>query len=86
MYRTQIQLTDSQVRALKELSAAMNKSVAQLIREAVASLLRSTHRVVRDTLRRRAIEAPGKFHSGLPDLAVRHDDYLSDTYADDDLR
>ena len=86
MNRTQIQLTDSQVRGLKEMSAAENKSMAQLMREAVDALLRSTHRVDRDAVKQRAIEATGRFHSGTKDLAVNHDDYLAGAYTDDDLR
>jgi hypothetical protein len=86
MNRTQIQLTDAQVKALKEVSASENKSMAQLIREAVDALIRSSHRPDSVAVRQRAIEAAGKFHSGVPDLAVHHDDYLSESYADDDLR
>ena len=86
MNRTQIQLTDAQARALKHLSSEQNKSIAQLIREAVDALLRSSRLPAEDDLRRRAIQAAGTFHSGVPDLAARHDDYLSESYADGHLR
>jgi len=86
MNRTQIQLTDSQVRALKELSVAENKSMAELIREAVDGLLRSSLRMDREAIKRRAIAAAGQFRSGVSDLAANHDSYLSEAYVDDDLR
>jgi len=85
MNRTQIQLTESQIRRLKEMSAAENKSMAQLIREAVDALLCSIHRVDREAVKQRAIDAAGRFHSGVKDLVVHHDDYLAGAYADDDL-
>jgi len=86
MNRTQIQLTDSQTRALKDLSAAENKSMAELIRQAVDALLRNSQRADPDEQRRRAIAAAGQFSSGVADLAADHDRYLSGAYADDDLR
>ena len=86
MKRTQIQLTDAQLRALKERSAAENKSMAGLIREAVDALLRSSLRVDREAVKRRAIAAAGQFHSGVSDLAANHDRYLGEVYAGDDLR
>lgn len=85
MNRTQIQLTNEQTRALKDLSVQQNKSMAQLIREAIDTLLRSRHLPARDDLRRRAIQAAGRFRSGVPDLATRHDDYLAESYGDGDL-
>jgi predicted DNA-binding protein len=85
MNRTQIQLTNEQTRALKDLSVQQNKSMAQLIREAIDTLLRSRHLPAQDDLRRRAIQAAGRFRSGVPDLATRHDDYLAESYGDGDL-
>lgn len=86
MNRTQIQLTDAQLRALKERSAAENKSMAQLIREAVDELLRTSHRPDRDAVRQRAIAAAGQFRSGVSDLAANHDRHLAEAYSNDDLR
>jgi len=85
MHRTQIQLSDEQTRALRDLSVQHNKSVAQLIREAIDEFLRSRHMPAGDEPRRRAIQAAGRFHSGVPDLATRHDDYLAESYGDGDL-
>jgi len=86
MYRTQIQLTESQVRALKDMSATQNKSMAELIRQAIDILLRSSGEVDLEERKRRAIAAAGRFHSGLGDFSTNHDDYLSEAYQNDNLR
>jgi hypothetical protein len=86
MNRTQIQLTDSQFKALKELSAAENKSMAELIRQAVDSLLHNQPRPGPDKLKQRAIAIAGQFHSGVQDLSTNHDRYLGEAFSDDDLR
>jgi len=86
MYRTQIQLTESQARALKELAAARNKSMAELIRQAVDILLRNATAIDHEERKRRAIAAAGRFRSGMPDLSTEHDRYLSEAYADGPAR
>ena len=86
MYRTQVQLTESQVRALKDMSATQNKSMAELIRQAIDILLRRSGEVDREERKRRAIAAAGRFHSGLGDFSTSHDDYLSEAYQNDNLR
>jgi predicted DNA-binding protein len=75
--RTQVQLTEERVRALKALSARTGLSVAELIRRSLAPLLESM--VTEDDERyRRAIAAAGRFRSGQADLAVEHDRYLAE--------
>jgi hypothetical protein len=86
MVRTQIQLTESQIQALKDMAAAHNKSMAELIRQAVDMLLRNSSEIDREERKRRAVAAAGKFHSGLGDLSVDHDRHLSEAYQHDDLR
>jgi Arc/MetJ-type ribon-helix-helix transcriptional regulator len=86
VHRTQVQLTESQVRALKDLAADQNKSVAELIRQAVDILLQRSGKVDREEQKRRAIAAAGRFHSGLADVSTRHDEYLSEAYQNDDIR
>lgn len=86
MYRTQVQLTESQVQALKDMSATQKKSMAELIRQAVDILLRSSGEVDREERKRRAIAAAGRFHSGLGDISTSHDDYLGEAYQNDNLR
>ena len=80
MKRTQIQLSDEQVRALKEEAAARGVSMAQLIRQAVdrftATSGGGTDR------RRRAISSVGGFRSGRSDISARHDDELPEAFAE----
>ena len=81
MIRTQILLTEEQARALRELAIEEGKSMAELIRLSVDTLLRS--RVVLDSEERkqRALRVIGRYTSGLNDLALDHDRYLEESYA-----
>jgi hypothetical protein len=81
MIRTQIQLTEEQSQALREMAAREKVSVAELIRRAVNSLLQS-ETISMEERRRRAIAAVGRFHSGISDLAERHDEYLAEAYGE----
>lgn len=80
MVRTQIQLTEKQARALKELASRRDVSVAELVRQAVDLLLESEPYTDMDERRRRAIAAAGRFRSGQKDVSERHDDYLVGAY------
>jgi hypothetical protein len=73
MKRMQIQLTEEQVEALRERGRAAHQPIAAVIREAVDALIAAGQRSMRHE---RAVAAIGGFHSGLGDLAERHDDYL----------
>jgi len=77
MIRTQIQLEETQYRALKELAARQRTSVAELIRRAVENLLETSDWVSEEERRRRAIAAAGRFRSGVGDIAEKHDEYLA---------
>ena len=78
MIRTQIQITSEQARALKRLAAKEGKSVAELIRISVDNMLRGGGIKDQIDLRRRALEAAGKF-SGPENLAADHDNFLIET-------
>ncbi len=80
MIRTQIQLTEEQSEALKQMAEQEGKSVAELVRMGVDQLIRSHQAVDRQELLRRALEAAGKFHSGDPDLAAQHDRYAAQAF------
>ena len=80
MIRTQIQLTPEQARALKQLAAREEKSVAELIRISVDALVRSGGAKDEQQLRRNAIAAAGKLH-GPTDLAANHDRHLAEAYS-----
>ena len=80
MVRTQIQLTETQARGLKDLAAFRGTSMADLVREAVDQLLSATG-PSQDDLRARARASAGRFGSGLPDLAADHDRYLLEAFS-----
>jgi hypothetical protein len=73
--RTQIQLTEEQMSALKEAAARRGASVAELVRSGVDAVLRESGPSDFDRWAR-AAGASGRFSSGTPDLARRHDDHL----------
>lgn len=77
MVRTQIQITSEQARALKQLAAREGKSVAELIRISLDSMLRAGGIKDQETLRHKAIAAAGKLN-GPENLASNHDDFLAE--------
>ena len=80
MVRTQIQLTEEELAVLKDLAADRNMSMAALVREAVALLLKSRREVSRGEVRRRAAAFAGRLSSAEGDVSTRHDDYLAEAY------
>ena len=80
MIRTQIQLTEDQAKALKNIAASRRVSVARLIRQAVDTMIESSPPADLEERRRRAMDIIGKFHSGKHDVSKKHDDYLLDAY------
>jgi hypothetical protein len=80
MIRTQIQLTDEQARLLRELTAEEGRSVGDPVRDGVKPLLRAHRRIDREAPKRRSLEALGRFHSGVPDLGLAHDQQLDDPF------
>jgi hypothetical protein len=77
MTRTQIQLTDRQVRALRQLAAVQGRSMADLVRGSVDALLVQAAVDDHDARRARALRAVGRFRSGVRDLSSRHDRHLA---------
>ncbi|MDP2755160.1 MAG: ribbon-helix-helix protein, CopG family [Nitrospirota bacterium] len=82
MIRTQIQLTENQAETIRKIAKSRHLSVAELIRQAVDNLIRSTVLVDIEERRKRAIEAAGRFSSGLSDLSAEHDKYLEEAFSD----
>jgi Arc/MetJ-type ribon-helix-helix transcriptional regulator len=80
MRKTQVQLSEAQVRAIKALAAAQNKSVAEVIRQAVDIFLSSANAVDVEERKRRALAAAGRFHSGTDTLSTDHDRHLVEAY------
>ena len=80
MVRTQVQLTEEQLGALRRISADKNRSVADLVREGVKLYLEAQRRPPREELVRRALSVVGKFSSGRGDVSENHDRYLADAF------
>lgn len=77
MAQTQIELTDEEIVALKELAKKREISLPELIHEGIGNLLRSAKPDAVEQ-RQRALAIVGRFRSGLRDLSTRHDDYLAE--------
>lgn len=77
MERTQISLTQAQMRRLRRASVQRGVSMAHLVREAVDAYVPDVE-ADRDALVRRALAAAGRFSSGRDDIGERHDDYLAE--------
>ena len=81
MVSIQVQLTEGQVAALKNLSLTRGVSIAELIRQAT-DLVIGTPQVSDPKSRRdRALTAFGCFNSGRQDLAEHHDAYVAEASA-----
>ncbi|MGD0296303.1 MAG: ribbon-helix-helix domain-containing protein [Bryobacteraceae bacterium] len=80
MVRTQIQLDEKQLQALRQASSETGRSIADLVREGVELYLKSQRRPSREEQVRRALAASGKFASGTTDTSARHDHYLAQAF------
>lgn len=76
----EIQFTEEQVQALREVARNEGCSIAAVVREAVSRRLSRRDRASREKLIRRARASMGKFRSGVRDLAENHDRYLEDAF------
>jgi hypothetical protein len=81
MIRTQVQLTEKQVRELKRIAAARGTSLAEVVRDAVDGAIRAGGVAVdREEMVNRALSIVGRFRSGIRDTSVRHDKYLGEAF------
>jgi hypothetical protein len=80
MIRTQVQLTETQMRILKELAHQEQVSVAELTRRALDYWLQSMNALPDAEAKRRALAVVGRFRSDRTDISERHDDYLAEAY------
>jgi hypothetical protein len=80
MVRTQIQLTEDQVRWLRDAARENKQSIAEVIRRLIEE--KKTGGGLSDRAeRRQALRAlAGKADSGLTDVATDHDRYLEEGY------
>ena len=86
MVRTQVQLPEEDLAELRRQAAEQGVSVSELVRRGVRHVLDGRRKPSRQELMRRALEVAGKYSSGQPDIAQRHDEYLAEAYADDSIR
>ncbi len=81
MIRTQVQLTEKQVKALKGIAAAQGISLAEAVRDAVDAAIRAGGAAVdREEMVDRALSIVGRFRSGIRDTSARHDKYLEEAF------
>jgi len=80
MIRTQIQLTEEQAKTLKKIATKKHVSMAEIIRQGVSNLMRSSGEVTMEERKKRAIAAAGRFHSGKKDISTKHDEYLTEAF------
>ncbi|HSF17878.1 MAG TPA: CopG family transcriptional regulator [Vicinamibacteria bacterium] len=80
MVRTQIQLSEKQLKILRSKARRLNVSVAELVRRAVDAYVAAEIAPTFEERRCRALEAAGRFGSGKTDVGKHHDDYLADAY------
>ena len=80
MVRTQVQLSEAQIRTLKRLVADRGVSMAELIRQSVELCLLSAGYADDGQLRVRALAASGRFKWGRSDIATDHDKYLPEAF------
>jgi hypothetical protein len=78
--RTQVQLSPEQIDALRRLSAATGRSVADLVREGVDQVLSTTRRPGPEDRIERAKRVVGLFASGTQDGSRDHDRYLAEAF------
>jgi hypothetical protein len=80
MVRTQVQLSEQQVRRLRSFAAEKKLSLAEIIRRAVDRFFEDTPAVNRADRRQAAINAAGRFGSGRRDVSRKHDTYLAEDF------
>ncbi len=81
MIRTQVQLSEGNLRKLREYAVRRGISLAEAIRQAVETLPVGAPGPSSEERRARALAAAGKFRSGRKDLSSRHDEHLAEAFA-----
>ncbi len=80
MIRTQIQLTEKQAVALREMSATRQVSMAELIRISIDLFVQREAATSRASVVARAKSAAGQFASCVNDVSADHDRYLAEAF------
>jgi hypothetical protein len=82
MVRTQVQLTERQMNALKAMAHKRKVSVAELIRQGVECIIVDPGEMSMEEKWKRATEVVGMFsdEDGATDVSINHDKYLAEIY------
>ncbi len=82
MVRTQVQLEEGQVEAIRRMASARRISMAEAVRRLVAAGLREgIDEQPPESGAQALLAIAGIAHSGVADLGRRHDDYLAEDLA-----
>jgi len=73
-------MTEQQQAALKGISAATGRSIADLVREGIEKVISQWGRPDREKQVERAISLAGRFGSGSSDVSKDHDKHLAEIY------
>ena len=82
MVRTQIQLTKNQSDLLKKMAMTQTLSIAEIIRQAVDSYIKSNIAINTEARIKKVLELSEKYNDseGKSDVSKKHDDYLVEAY------
>jgi Arc/MetJ-type ribon-helix-helix transcriptional regulator len=78
MVRAQVQFTEEQLAAVRNVARERRVSVSQVVRDGVDLLLEQHQSPSREELVRRSLEMLDMFGSGTGDVSARHDDYFAE--------
>jgi Ribbon-helix-helix domain len=81
MVRIQVQFTEAQIKALRQLSAETGSSIAELTRDAVEQFLVDQGRRNQQAIIDRALSVIGAFNSGSNDGSSDHEAHLADAFS-----
>ena len=80
MVRTQVQLTEEQIKALRRLSAKLGISLADVVRQSVDLYLANRQTNDRSEQIERALKVAGRFSSGDAGGSTEHDAHLAEAF------
>lgn len=82
MVRIQVQLTEKQSKALRQIALREGISMAEVIRRALDKVIEYQYLPDRYELKKRAMAAAGSVHSNITDLSSNHYQYLEEIYSE----
>ena len=82
MVRTQIQLTERQVKQLKQFAQEEDISMAEVVRRSIDFYIQQKQEPSVEERRQRLLSIVGVAHSEVSDLSENHDAYLDEAYGE----